>query len=72
MSYDPGLVARIADVLDRLGERTARQKNVFGGWGFLIGKHAFVIVWEEGIICKLTHDDYRHALGETGVTPFSP
>ena len=72
MSYDAGLVARVADVLEQLGQHGVRQKNVFGGWGFMRGKHAFVIVWEEGIICKLTHDDYKHVLGETGVTPFSP
>jgi TfoX/Sxy family transcriptional regulator of competence genes len=72
MAYDAGLVARVTDVLEQLGERGIRQKNVFGGWGFLIGKHAFVIVWEEGLIAKLTPSDYKQALGESGVTPFSP
>jgi TfoX/Sxy family transcriptional regulator of competence genes len=72
MAYDSGLVSRVADALQRLGERSIRQKNVFGGWGFLVGKHAFVIVWEEGLIAKLTQDDYRRALKEPGVTPFSP
>ncbi|MDE3053501.1 MAG: TfoX/Sxy family protein [Gemmatimonadota bacterium] len=72
MTYDAGLVARVADVLDRLGERGVRQKNVFGGWGFMRGKHAFAIVWEEGIIVKLSRDDYDRALTEPGVTPFSP
>ena len=72
MTFDAGLVARIADVLEQLGEHGVRQKHVFGGWGFMRGTHAFVIVWEEGLIAKLTHDDYRVALTETGVTPFSP
>ena len=72
MTFDAGLVARIADVLEQLGEHGVRQKHVFGGWGFMRGKHAFVIVWEEGLIAKLTHDDYKVALTETGVTPFSP
>lgn len=72
MSYDAGLVARVADVLEQLGQHGVRQKNVFGGWGFMRGKHAFVIVWEEGLIAKLTPDDYPRALTEPGVTPFSP
>src|SRR6476659_7423115 len=43
MTYDSGLVARIADTLEALGERGIRQKNVFGGRGFLIGKSTFAI-----------------------------
>jgi len=72
MSYDAGLVARVADVLEQIGERGVRQKNVFGGWGFLIGKHAFAIVWGDGVIFKLTRDDYERALDEPGVVPFAP
>src|SRR3712207_5494274 len=52
MAYDPGLVARVADVLDSLGERRTRQKNVFGGRGFLAGKSTFVIVWGDGLLVK--------------------
>ncbi len=72
MTFDAGLVARVADVLEQLGDPGVRQKHVFGGWGFMRGKHAFVIVWGEGLIVKLTRDDYELALTETGVTPFSP
>ena len=72
MTFDPGLVARVADVLEQLGHPGVRQKHVFGGWGFLIGKHAFAIVWGDGVIFKLTREDYERALGEPGVTPFSP
>ena len=44
MTFDAGLAARVADTLAQLGERGVRQKNVFGGRGFLRGKSTFVIV----------------------------
>ncbi len=72
MKFDPGLATRVADALEQIGERSIRQKNVFGGRGFLVGKHAFVIVSSDGIIAKLTPDDYPRALAESGVTPFAP
>ena len=72
MSYDPGLVARIADALEQLGETTVRQRHVFGGWGFLLGKHTFAIAWGDGVIVKLTPDDYARALTGPGITPFAP
>lgn len=72
MSYDPGLVARIADLLPAAGIRGARQRNVFGGRGFLLGKSTFVIAWDDGLIVKTTPDDYQRALAEAGVTPFAP
>lgn len=72
MKYDPGLSARVADALEQIGEPSIRQKNVFGGRGFMLGKHAFVIVGDGVIIAKLTPDDYPRALDEPGVTPFAP
>ena len=72
MPPDPGLVARVADVLDTLGERGARQKNVFGGRGFLLGKSTFAIVFDESLLVKTVAADYQAALGEPGVTPFAP
>jgi TfoX/Sxy family transcriptional regulator of competence genes len=72
MAFDAGLAARVADSLGQLGERGVRQKNVFGGRGFLRGKSTFVIVWDDGLIVKTAPDDYRRALGERGVTPFAP
>jgi hypothetical protein len=72
MTYDAGLVARIADLLPAAGIRGARQKNVFGGRGFLIGKSTFVIAWGEGMIVKTPRDEYTLALAEPGVTPFAP
>ncbi len=72
MAYDAGLAARVADTLVQLGERAVRQKNVFGGRGFLRGKTTFVIVWDEGLIVKTTREDYPRALAERGVTPFAP
>lgn len=72
MAYDAGLAARIADILDGFGERALRQKNVFGGRGFLAGKSTFAIAWEDGLIVKTSPSDYGAALREPGVTPFAP
>jgi hypothetical protein len=38
----------VADTLGQIGERGVRQKNVFGGRGFLAGKSTFVIVRKTG------------------------
>ena len=72
MPPDPGLVARVADALDVLGERGVRQKNVFGGRGFLLGKSTFVVVFDESLVVKTPPADYAAALREPGVTPFAP
>jgi TfoX/Sxy family transcriptional regulator of competence genes len=72
MPYDSGLVARVADVLGAIGERHARQKNVFGGRGFLAGKSTFVIVWDDALIVKAPPAEYAALLGAPGVTPFAP
>jgi TfoX/Sxy family transcriptional regulator of competence genes len=72
MAYDHGLAARIADVLARLGARGARQKNVFGGRGFLVGSSTFVVVWDEDLIVKTARAEYDAALSIPGVTPFAP
>ena len=72
MTYDAGLVARIADALLALGERGVRQKNVFGGRGFLVGKSTFAIAWDEGLIVKTTKAEYPTLMKEPGVTPFAP
>ena len=72
MTYDAGLVARIADLLPAAEIRTARQKNVFGGRGFLLGKSTFVIAWGDGLLVKTPRADYEAALARPGVTPFAP
>jgi TfoX/Sxy family transcriptional regulator of competence genes len=72
MPYDAGLTARVADALEQLGERGVREKNVFGGRGFLVGRHAFAIVWEDGLLVKTSADEYSALLGTAGVTPFAP
>lgn len=72
MTYDAGLVARIEDLLPAAAIRGARQKNVFGGRGFLLGRNAFAIAWDDGLIVKVPPAEYADALGEQGVTPFAP
>ena len=72
MAFDAGLVARVADVLEQLGERGVRQKNVFGGRGFLRGKSTFVIVWDDGLLVKTRPAEYARLVAEPGVTPFAP
>jgi TfoX/Sxy family transcriptional regulator of competence genes len=72
MAYDCGLVARVADALEQVGERGTRQKNVFGGRGFLRGSRTLAIVWDDSLLVKLTADGASKALREPGVTPFAP
>lgn len=72
MAYDRGLGERIADALSRLGERGARQKNVFGGRGFLVGTSTFAVVMDDDLIVKSPSSEYDAALREPGVTPFAP
>jgi TfoX/Sxy family transcriptional regulator of competence genes len=72
MSFDPGLVSRVADVLASLGERTVRQRNVFSGWGFLLGKKTFAIVWNESLLVKTAPSEHAALLAAPGVTPFTP
>ncbi|MEO8619556.1 MAG: TfoX/Sxy family protein [bacterium] len=72
MPPDAGLVSRVADVLQSLGERAVRQKNVFGGRGFLIGKSTFVIVSDDSLILKTAVGEYEALKQERGVTPFAP
>src|SRR5215213_5023007 len=71
MAYDPGLVARVDDALRSMGER-ARQKNVFGGRGFLVGSTTFVIVWGDGLLVKTPAAEYGDLLRLPGITPFQP
>jgi len=72
VAFDQGLAERVADALERIGERRARAKNVFGGRGFLIGKKTFVIVWGEGLLVKAPAAEYAALLREPGISPFSP
>ena len=72
MSYDAGLVARIEDLLATAGIRGARQKNVFGGRGFLLGKSTFAIAWRDGLLVKVPSSEYAAALAEPEVRPFAP
>lgn len=72
MPPDLGLVARVSDALLSVGERGVRQKNVFGGRGFLIGKSTFAIVWNDSLIVKAAPADYEALRAEAGVTPFAP
>ena len=54
------------------GIRGAREKNVFGGRGFLLGKSTFVIAWEDSLLVKTPPAEYQSSLAEPGVTPFMP
>ncbi|HVT38088.1 MAG TPA: TfoX/Sxy family protein [Gemmatimonadaceae bacterium] len=72
MTFDARLVQRVSDLLHAMGERGARQKNVFGGRGFLRGKSTFLVVWDDGLIVKTARSEYAGALTMRGVTPFAP
>jgi len=72
MAYDPGLAERVAATFASLGLAHARQKNVFGGRGFMLGKSTGVIVWGDGLLVKTPPNEYADALREPGTTPFAP
>lgn len=72
MPYDAGLVERIRDALDRLGERGMRERGVFSGRGFLEGRRTFVIAWDDSIIAKMPPEEYAGALQRPGVIAFAP
>ena len=72
MTYDAGLVARVEDALGQLAERGVRQKNVFGGRGFLVGKSTFLVVFDGELVVKTARAEYEGLLAEPGVTPFAP
>jgi TfoX/Sxy family transcriptional regulator of competence genes len=72
MAYDAGLVARVEDALSGLGERGVRQRNVFGGRGFLASRSTFAIVYGEELIVKLPPLDYDRCLTLAGVRAFAP
>lgn len=55
-----------------MGERAVRQKNVFSGRGFLIGKKTFAIVWNDSLLVKTPASEYAELLGQAGVAPFAP
>lgn len=62
----------MVDCLSAIGDLRIRQKNVFGGRGFLVGRSTFAIAWDDGVIVKMPPDEYQAALKEPGVTPFAP
>jgi hypothetical protein len=72
MAFDAGLVVRMADSLLALGARGVRQKNVFSGRGFLVGKSTFAIAWGEGLIVKTPVAEYDALREQPGITPFTP
>ena len=72
MPADSGLVSRVADALLVLGEHTVRQKNVFGGRGFLIGKSTFAIVWDTSLLVKTPPSEYMALRSAPGIAPFAP
>lgn len=72
MGFDAGLVARIEDALAGIGERSVRQRNVFGGRGFLCSRSTFAIAYDDELIVKLPPADYARCLALPGVRPFAP
>lgn len=71
MPPDQGLVARVADALQSVSA-PVRQKNVFSGRGFLVGKTTFAIVWNDSLIVKTPASEYDALRDAPGVAPFAP
>lgn len=72
MAYDAGLVERVRDSLAGLGRGTTRERNVFGGRGFLAARSTFAIVFDDELIVKLPRSEYDRCLAMLGVRPFAP
>lgn len=72
MAYDEGLVERVRDALAGLGRGKTRERNVFGGRGFLSRRSTFAIVFDDELIVKLPRSDYDRCLALSGVRPFAP
>ena len=70
--HDKGLLQRCLDSLAGMGERTVRDKNVFGMRGLMRGKSMFAAVGAESIIVKMPAREYAQALQAEGVRPFTP
>jgi TfoX/Sxy family transcriptional regulator of competence genes len=70
--HDEGLLQRCLDSLAGLGERSVRDKNVFGMRGLLRGKSMFAAVGEASIIVKVLPAEYERALAQSGVRAFAP
>lgn len=71
MPYDKGLVQRIAGALDHM-YADVRQKDMFGGRGFLMGKATFAVAWDNDLIVKSPPREYERLLQRPGVAAFSP
>ncbi|MEO7964630.1 MAG: TfoX/Sxy family protein [Gemmatimonadaceae bacterium] len=72
MAYDAGLVERLRDSLMRAGENGTRERGVFGGRGFLLGKSTFLIAYVDQLLVKATPEEYPALLAMAGITPFAP
>lgn len=72
MAYDAGLVERVRDSLAGIGRVATREKNVFGGRGFLASGSTFAIVFDDELIVKLPRSEYDRCLAMPGVRPFAP
>lgn len=72
MAYDAGLVERVRDSLAGLGRGPTRERNVFGGRGFLASRSTFAIVFDDELIVKLPRSEYARCLAMPGVRPFAP
>lgn len=72
MPYDAGLVERLRDAVARAGERGARERGVFSGRGFLLGRSTFLIAWRDSLLVKTTPNEYPELLKRPGIEPFAP
>ena len=68
MAYDEGLAGRIREYLE--GELGLREKQMFGGLGFLIDGNTCCAVLGDDLLARVGPDAYAAALGRPHAASF--
>src|SRR5436309_1859897 len=68
MAFDEALAERIREALAR--RKSAQEKKMFGGVGFLLHGNMLVGVWKDSLIVRLGPDGGEEALLEPHVREF--
>ena len=65
--YDPGLAARLDDIMAGMLEMETTQ--MFGGYGFLMNGHMCVGIWNDTLVIRIGADGWDAISGEPHVRP---
>ena len=65
--YDPGLAARLDDIMAGMLEMETTQ--MFGGYGFLMNGHMCVGIWNDMLVIRIGTDGWNAISDEPHVRP---